>query len=144
MDGQQTTMERPRQHSGRVTVYNLTGTEVGCIIDGRMYAVPAGEAGGGRGTLVVPEHIAQQMLELCRGRLTMSSGGYTEADAAAMREMGLGELQGFAERLMRGEAPPVAGFRERWRQVRKEAGNGTERPGQSGRPAAGQESGVRP
>ena len=137
MDGT-TDSNSSSRHSGRVTVYNLTGQEVGCIIDGRMYAVPAGQIGGGRGTLVVPEHVARQMLERCAGQLTMSPGGYGADDAALVREMVEDELRAFVEALLRGEAPPVAVFRAAWRREH-EADN---RP--SGRPAAKPESGVRP
>ena len=143
MDGAQTggSETGARQHSPRVTVFNLTGREVGCIVDGCMYAVPAGQAGGGRGTLVVSEQIARRLLAECPGELSLRAADYREGDVAAMRAMELEELRDWTEGLMRGHEQTLAEFRA---QRAAAAMTGTDRPATAGRPAARQESAVRP
>ena len=130
-------IENPRRHSAKVTLYNLTGKEVGCIVDGRMYAVPAGQPGGGRGTLVVPEHIAQQMLELLRGQVTLSSGGYGASDLAAVERMSEAEVKALCRQLMRGVMEPLEAFRARFAREAAEKAVSMQRPAQGQGSAAG-------
>lgn len=125
-----------RKHFGKVTVFNTSGHEVGGIVEGAMYAVPAGQPGGGPGVLVVPQHIAQELIRQFPGRLSLSSGGYTEADEATMRQMPVAELREFAAQLMRGLTLPLAKFRELYAAGSAQAGP-DERPAGSAGSAAG-------
>jgi hypothetical protein len=93
--------------SMRRTVYNRSGVEVGAIVDGCMYAVPAGMPGGGPGTLVCSERIARVLVEREPERLSLSAGCYSPQDVSRMRELKLEALRQFCEELMRGEARPV-------------------------------------
>jgi uncharacterized repeat protein (TIGR01451 family) len=77
------------------------------IVDGCMYAVPAGMPGGGPGTLVCSERIARVLVERVPERLSLSAGCYSPQDVSRMRELKLEALRQFCEELMRGEARPV-------------------------------------
>lgn len=100
----------PRRNHGMVTVFNRTGQEVGAIIDGTMYAVPAGQPGGGPGVRVVPEHIARQLVAELPEALTLSAGGYSREDVARMRELPEDQVREFCARLMVGETISLDDF----------------------------------
>jgi hypothetical protein len=98
----------------RRTVYNHSGREVGVIVDGAMRAVPAGTPGGGPGTLVCSDRIAAAMIASHPKELTLSAGGYTEADEERMRGLPLVAVQGFCQELMTGATPRLVDVENRY------------------------------
>ena len=115
MDGTQS-MDLGRQGTGamRRTVYNLTGREIGEIIEGSMFAVPAGTPGGGPGTLVCSELVARELLRRRPQELSLSAGCYGPRDIQRMRTLPLEALQGFATELMQGIVERVEDFELRY------------------------------
>jgi hypothetical protein len=122
----------PGGGSMRRTVYNRSGLEVGLIVGGAMYAVPAGTAGGGPGTLVCSERIARELVDGRPEALSLSAGCYTAVDVEAMRRLPLAALQGFCGELMMGTTRRVE-------EVAKEfaTAEADTRPGKPGSAAGG-------
>ena len=120
----------PGQGSMRRTVYNHSGQEVGEIIKGKMFAVPAGMPGGGPGTLVCNDRVARLLVERRPQELTLSAGCYGEAEVQQMRALPLEALQALALELMRGSTPRIEDV-----VVRFAAAQADTRPARPGSPA---------
>jgi len=91
----------------QVTIYNRTGQEQGMLIEGTMYAVPAGTPGGGRGSRALPNHIADQMIAAYPELFSRAAEEYSEFDRQAVRGMPKAALVNLCLLLMAGTRPRI-------------------------------------
>lgn len=97
--------QNPNANRTKVAVYNHTNEQQGCLIDGAMVVIPAGDGMGGPGQKLVTETVAGILLKELPGKVSLAPRPLDQKLAKAIESAPQEALAALCLDLLNGKRP---------------------------------------